>query len=57
MYFKLIGANNNLSKECPFLSKVIVTASIDVVPNNTLIAIKPGRNSIIPISPCERINA
>jgi len=52
----LIGAINNLSNERLLLSNVIVTASIEVVPNNTLIAIKPGSNPSIPISPCERIS-
>jgi len=52
----LIGAINNLSNERLLLSNVIVTASIEVVPNNTLIAIKPDSNSSIPISPCERIS-
>lgn len=54
--FILIGANNNLSNERPLRSKVIVTASIEVVPNNTLMAIKPGSNSKIPTSPWERIS-
>ena len=52
----LIGATNNLSNDRLLLSNVIVTARMEVVPNNTLIAIKPGSNSAIPISPCERIS-
>ncbi len=53
---RLIGANNNLSKDLLLFSKVIVTASIDVVPNNILMAIKPGSNSITSIFPDERIS-
>lgn len=44
---KLIGASNSLSNERPLLSNVIVTASMEVVPNNMLIAIRPGNNSFI----------
>jgi hypothetical protein len=50
----LIGARSNLSKERDLFSKVIVTASIEVVPNRMLIAIKPGSNSIISTFPGER---
>ena len=46
----LIGASNKRSKERPLLSKVIVTASIDVVPNRMLIAIKPGNSDLISIA-------
>lgn len=52
----LIGANNNLSKDLLLFSNVMVTASMDVVPNNILMAIKPGNSSTIPISPDDRIN-
>jgi len=41
----LTGASNNLSKERALLSKVMVTASIEVVPNRTLIPVKPGSSS------------
>jgi hypothetical protein len=40
--FRLMGANSNLSKDLLFLSKVIVTESMDVVPNKTDKAITPG---------------
>lgn len=42
-----IGASRSRSKERPFLSKVMVTASIEVVPNSTLMAIRPGSNARI----------
>ena len=54
-----IGASRSRSKERPFLSKVMVTANIEVVPNNTLMAIRPGSNvriSDIFIPPEELIN-
>lgn len=51
----LIGANNNLSKDLLLFSNVMVTASMDVVPNNMLMAIKPGNSSTICISPDKRI--
>jgi hypothetical protein len=38
-----IGASRSLSKERPLLSKVIVTASIEVVPNSIEIVMTPGR--------------
>jgi len=38
----LIGDNNNLSNDFPFLSKVIVTDNIEVVPNNIDMVISPG---------------
>ncbi len=41
--FKLMGASNNLSKDRLFRSKVMVTANIEVVPNNTDKDITPGR--------------
>ena len=53
--FKLIGASKSLSKELFFLSKVIVTASIEVVPNNIDIDITPGSISLIPKSDCDLI--
>jgi hypothetical protein len=40
---RLIGASNSLSNERLFLSKVMVTASIEVVPNSMDKAITPGR--------------
>lgn len=43
---RLIGASSNLSNECPLRSKVIVTANMEVVPKSTLMAIRPGSNSI-----------
>jgi dephospho-CoA kinase len=52
----LSGAISRRSNERPFLSKVIVTASIEVVPNKTLMAIKPGSSSSTPVPPPERIN-
>jgi len=54
-----IGASKSRSKERPFLSKVIVTANIEVVPNSTLMAIRPGSNvriSDIFIPPDDLIN-
>jgi len=47
--FKLIGARSNLSKDLAFLSKVIVTANIEVVPNNIDKAITPGNMPLISI--------
>jgi hypothetical protein len=47
---RLIGASRSLSKDRFFLSKVMVTASIDVVPNNIEIDITPGSISLIPKS-------
>jgi len=44
---RLMGASNSLSKERLFLSKVIVTASIEVVPNRTDKAITPGKIPLI----------
>jgi len=41
--FKLMGASNNLSKERLFLSKVMVTANMEVVPNSTDKDITPGK--------------
>jgi len=41
----LIGANNNRSNDFDFLSNVIVTASIDVVPNRIDKLIIPGKTS------------
>jgi len=43
----LIGASNNLSNARDFLSNVIVTASIEVVPKRILIATIPGKTSSI----------
>ncbi len=45
--FKLMGASNNLSKERLLRSKVMVTASIEVVPNSTDKDMTPGRISLI----------
>jgi hypothetical protein len=45
--FKLIGASNSLSNDLLFLSNVIVTASIDVVPKRMESAITPGNISRI----------
>ena len=47
MRFKLIGASSNRSNDLPLRSKVIVTASMEVVPNRTLMEIRPGSNSRI----------
>jgi len=47
--FKLIGAIKSLSNDLLFFSNVIVTASIDVVPKSTDIAIIPGSISRISI--------
>ncbi|MPN42601.1 hypothetical protein SDC9_190158 [bioreactor metagenome] len=58
MVFRLIGASKRRSKERPFRSKVMVTASMDVVPNRTLIAISPGSISLMSAMstfPVERI--
>jgi hypothetical protein len=43
----LIGANNNLSKERDFLSNVMVTESMEVVPNRMDIATIPLNTSSI----------
>jgi hypothetical protein len=48
--FRLIGASNSLSNDRLFLSKVIVTASIEVVPNKTDKAMTPGRMTLISTS-------
>lgn len=53
--FKLMGASNNLSNDRLFLSKVIVTASMDVVPKSTDNAITPGNIPRISTSLLERI--
>ena len=53
--FRLMGASNNRSKERFFLSKVIVTASIEVVPNKTDKAMTPGRIPLMSTAPPERI--
>lgn len=45
-----MGASSSLSKDLPFLSKVIVTASMDVVPKRMDIAMIPGRISLISTS-------
>lgn len=42
-----IGARRSLSKDLDLFSKVIVTASIDVVPKSTDIATIPGKISVI----------
>jgi hypothetical protein len=42
--FKLIGASNSLSNDLLFLSNVIVTASIDVVPGYSAAAEPQFRN-------------
>lgn len=49
-----MGARSNLSKDLPFFSKVIVTASIDVVPKSIDIAIMPGKIERISTSVCDR---
>lgn len=54
---KLMGASNNLSKERPFHSKVIVTASMEVVPNRMLKDISPGRMSLTSTVCLERIKS
>jgi hypothetical protein len=43
--FNEIGASRSLSNERFFFSNVTVTASIEVVPNSTEIAITPGSRS------------
>jgi hypothetical protein len=48
--FNPMGASSSLSKDLPFLSKVIVTASMDVVPKRMDIAMIPGRISLISTS-------
>ncbi|AHM58132.1 hypothetical protein EAL2_808p06290 (plasmid) [Peptoclostridium acidaminophilum DSM 3953] len=45
--FRLIGASKSRSKERLFLSKVIVTESIEVVPNRMDSAITPGSMPLI----------
>jgi hypothetical protein len=50
-----MGASNNLSKDRFFLSKVMVTASIEVVPNKTDKAMTPGRIPLMSTAPPERI--
>ncbi len=45
--FRLMGASSSLSKERLFRSKVMVTASMEVVPNNTDKDITPGKISLI----------
>lgn len=52
--FKSIGASSSLSKDPPFLSKVMVTASMDVVPKRIHIAIIPGRIPLMSTSVFER---
>ncbi|MPN22558.1 hypothetical protein SDC9_169941 [bioreactor metagenome] len=59
MLLREIGANRSRSNERPLRSKVMVTASMEVVPNRTLIAISPGSISRISerfTPPEERIN-
>ena len=53
--FKLMGASSNLSNDLLLLSKVMVTASIDVVPKRTDNAITPGRIPRMSTSLFERI--
>src|SRR5690554_2892810 len=53
--FRLIGASNSRSKDRFFLSKVIVTASIEVVPNKIDKAMTPGRIPRTSTSPADRI--
>jgi hypothetical protein len=45
--FKLTGARSNLSNAFSFLSNVMVTANIEVVPNNMDSDMTPGRISLI----------
>ena len=54
MVFMLIGASSSLSNDLLFLSNVIVTASMEVVPNKMLIAVNPGKMSIISTVCCDR---
>jgi hypothetical protein len=51
--FKSIGAKRSLSKERLLLSKVIVTASIEVVPKRTDRLITPGRRSRTSTAVCD----
>lgn len=51
----LIGASRSRSNDLPLRSNVIVTASIEVVPNKTLIEIRPGSSSDI-FPPGERMS-
>ena len=44
---KEMGASSNRSKDLPLRSNVLVTASIEVVPNNTLMPIRPGSSCFI----------
>jgi len=53
--FKLMGASNNLSKDRLFRSKVMVTASIEVVPNKTDKDITPGRIPLISTALSDRM--
>lgn len=43
--FRLIGASSSRSNDLLLRSNVMVTASIEVVPNKTLIEIRPGSSS------------
>src|SRR5690554_4954882 len=52
---RLIGASKSRSKDRFLLSKVMVTASIEVVPNSMDKAMTPGRISRISTSPADRI--
>lgn len=53
---RLKGASSNRSKEAFFFSKVIVTASMDVVPKSIEIEITPGKRVSMLSRPCpERI--
>jgi len=52
--FRLIGASNNLSKERLLRSKVMVTASMEVVPNRTAKDMTPGRILLISIALSDR---
>jgi hypothetical protein len=52
--FRLMGESSNRSKERLLRSNVMVTESIDVVPNNTDRAITPGRMSLISTGESER---
>jgi hypothetical protein len=51
-----MGATSRRSKERLLFSNVTVTANMEVVPNNTLMAINPGRSSSMPTLPFERIS-
>lgn len=52
--FKLIGASKSLSNDLLFLSKVMVTASIDVLPKRTDRAMTPGSISRTFTPPSDR---